>query len=174
MQKGRHCQIEAIASRDLGRAKAVAEELKIPKAYGSYAELLADPAIEAVYNPLPNHLHVPVSIEAAEAGKHVLCEKPIALTAAEAGELATAPGGVLISEAFMVRHHPQWLRARQLVGSKAHLEVSIPYNAPLGRMTRHYLNRGGKPAWGAATRSCRCVSSMPFFHSENAGEWEVS
>jgi predicted dehydrogenase len=98
MQKGRHCQIEAIASRDLGRAKAVAEELGIPRAYGSYAELLADPAIEAVYNPLPNHLHVPVSIEAAEAGKHVLCEKPIALSAEEAATLIEARdrAGVLI------------------------------------------------------------------------------
>src|SRR5918994_5363068 len=80
MQKSRHCRIEAIASRDLGRARAAAQALGIPKAYGSYAELLEDPDVEAVYNPLPNHLHVPVSIEAAAAGKHVLCEKPIALT----------------------------------------------------------------------------------------------
>jgi predicted dehydrogenase len=119
MQKGQHCRIEAIASRDLGRAKATAEALGIPKAYGSYAELLADPEIEAIYNPLPNHLHVPVSIEAAAAGKHVLCEKPIALTAEEAATLIEARdrAGVLIQEAFMVRHHPQWLRARELVRS---------------------------------------------------------
>ena len=117
MQKSRHCRIEAIASRDLGRARAAAEALGIPKAYGSYAELLADPAIEAVYNPLPNHLHVPISIEAAAAGKHVLCEKPIALTAAEAEKLIEARdrAGVLIQEAFMVRYHPQWRRTRELV-----------------------------------------------------------
>ena len=117
MQKSRHCRIEAIASRDPGRAKAAAEALGIPKAYGSYAELLADPAIEAVYNPLPNHLHVPLSTEAAAAGKHVLCEKPIALTAQEAAKLIEARdrAGVLIQEAFMVRYHPQWLRARELV-----------------------------------------------------------
>jgi predicted dehydrogenase len=117
MQKSRHCRIEAIASRDLGRARAAAEALGIAKAYGSYAELLADPTIEAVYNPLPNHLHVPVSIEAAAAGKHVLCEKPIALTAEEAGKLIAARdrAGVLIQEAFMIRYHPQWLRARELV-----------------------------------------------------------
>jgi predicted dehydrogenase len=117
MQKSRHCRIEAIASRDLGRARAAAETLGIPKAYGSYAELLADPAIEAVYNPLPNHLHVPISIEAAAAGKHVLCEKPIALTADEAAKLIEARdrAGVLIQEAFMVRCHPQWRRARELV-----------------------------------------------------------
>ena len=90
MQKGRHCRIEAIASRDLGRARAAAEALGIPRTYGSYAEMLADPAIEAVYNPLPNHLHVPLSIEAAAAGKHVLCEKPIALSAQEAAKLIEA------------------------------------------------------------------------------------
>jgi predicted dehydrogenase len=117
MQKSRHCRIEAIASRDLGRARAAAQALNIPKAYGSYAELLEDPEIEAVYNPLPNHLHVPISIEAAAAGKHVLCEKPIALTAAEAEKLIEARdhAGVLVQEAFMVRYHPQWRRTRELV-----------------------------------------------------------
>ena len=117
MQKSRHCRIEAIASRDLGRARAAAQALGIPKAYGSYAELLEDPDVEAVYNPLPNHLHVPISIEAAAAGKHVLCEKPIALTAEEAEKLIEARdhAGVLVQEAFMVRYHPQWRRTRELV-----------------------------------------------------------
>ena len=117
MQQGEHCRIVAIASRDLTRARAAAEALGISRAYGSYAELLQDPEIDAVYNPLPNHLHVPVSIEAAAAGKHVLCEKPIALTAEEAERLVAARdhAGVLIQEAFMVRSHPQWLRARELV-----------------------------------------------------------
>jgi len=117
MQKSRHCRIQAIASRDLALAKKWAKELGIPKAYGSYEELLADREIEAIYNPLPNHLHVPWSIKAAEAGKHVLCEKPIALDAKEAGQLLAARDrtGRLIAEAFMVRGHPQWLRARELV-----------------------------------------------------------
>jgi predicted dehydrogenase len=117
MQQSRRCRIVAIASRDLSRARAAAEALGIPKAYGSYAELLGDPEIEAVYNPLPNHLHVPISIEAAAAGKHVLCEKPVALSAEEAGKLIAARdrAGVLVQEAFMVRCHPQWLRARELV-----------------------------------------------------------
>ena len=117
MQQSAHCRILAIASRDRARARAAAEALGIPRAYGSYAELLEDPEIEAVYNPLPNHLHVPVSIEAAAAGKHVLCEKPIALTEQEAEKLVRARdhAGVLIQEAFMVRSHPQWLRARELV-----------------------------------------------------------
>jgi predicted dehydrogenase len=117
MQKSKHCRIQAIASRDLALAKKWAKELGIPKAYGSYEELLADREIEAVYNPLPNHLHVPWSIKAAEAGKHVLCEKPIALDAKEAEQLVAARTrtGKLITEAFMVRSHPQWLRARELV-----------------------------------------------------------
>ena len=117
MQKSRHCRIRAIASRDLALAERWAKALGIPKAYGSYEELLTDPEIEAVYNPLPNHLHVPWSIKAAEAGKHVLCEKPIALDAREAGQLLAARNrtGKLIAEAFMVRGHPQWLRARELV-----------------------------------------------------------
>ena len=87
MQKGDLTTVTAIASRDLARAQAAAAALGIPKAYGSYEELLADPEIDAVYNPLPNHLHVPWTIRAAEAGKHVLCEKPIALSSAEARTL---------------------------------------------------------------------------------------
>src|SRR5271165_2777982 len=90
MQKGRLTEVTAIASRDLTKARETARQLAIPKAYGSYAELLADPEIDAIYNPLPNHLHVPWSIKAAKAGKHVLCEKPIAMTTAEAQELADA------------------------------------------------------------------------------------
>ena len=105
-------EIVGIASRDLNKARKAAADLKIPKAYGSYEEMLADPEIEAVYNPLPNHLHVPWSIRAAEAGKHVLCEKPISLTVAECRTLMEARDrtGVKIGEAFMVRTHPQWLR----------------------------------------------------------------
>jgi len=117
MQKGSLCEIVAVGSRDLERARQMADDLGIPKAYGSYEELLADPAVEAIYNPLPNHLHVPWSIKAAEAGKHVLCEKPLALTADEAQTLIEARDrtGKLIEEAFMVRHHPQWRRVRELV-----------------------------------------------------------
>src|SRR5690349_13122934 len=119
MQKSRHCRIQAIASRDLALAKKWAQTLGIPKAYGSYEELLADPDIEAVYNPLPNHLHVPWSIKAAEAGKHVLCEKPISMSVAEARQLIAArdKSGVKIGEAFMVRTHPQWLRTKELIRS---------------------------------------------------------
>ena len=119
MQKGDWTEVSAIASRDLGKAEEVARSLGIAKAYGSYEELLADPQIEAIYNPLPNQLHVPWTIKAAEAGKHVLCEKPLSMTVAEAKTLLPVQqrSGVIIGEAFMVRTHPQWLRARELVAS---------------------------------------------------------
>jgi predicted dehydrogenase len=119
MQRGTLTEIAAIASRDLARAENAARELGIPKAYGSYEELIADPAIDAIYNPLPNHLHVPWSVKAAEAGKHVLCEKPIALTIGETNELIAARDrtGVKIGEAFMVHVHPQWLRTLEIVRS---------------------------------------------------------
>jgi predicted dehydrogenase len=119
MQQCTRAEVSAIASRDLARAEDAARDLGIAKAYGSYEELLADPEIDAIYNPLPNHLHVPWSIKAAEAGKHVLCEKPIALTSAQCRELIAARDrtGVKIGEAFMVRTHPQWLRAREIVRS---------------------------------------------------------
>jgi predicted dehydrogenase len=117
MQKGEWSEIAAIASRDLTKAEEAARKLRIRKAYGSYEELLADTEIEAIYNPLPNHLHVPWSIKAAEAGKHVLCEKPLSLTVAEAKTLLAVRErwGVKIGEAFMVKTHPQWLRTRELI-----------------------------------------------------------
>ena len=117
MRSSRLARTVAIASRDLTKARAAASALGIARAYGSYEELLADPDVEAIYNPLPNHLHVPWSIRAANAGKHVLCEKPIALSAEEARELLAArdANGVQIAEAFMVRVHPQWLEVKRLV-----------------------------------------------------------
>lgn len=117
MQQGVRTEITAIASRDAVVARDTAAQLNIPKSYGSYEELLADPEIDAIYNPLPNQLHVPWSIKAAEQGKHVLCEKPIALTAAETLTLIEVRNrtGVKMGEAFMVRTHPLWLRVRELV-----------------------------------------------------------
>lgn len=111
--------VVGMASRDLAKARSVADSLGIEKAYGTYEALLADPAIDAIYNPLPNHLHVPWTIKALDAGKHVLCEKPIALTAEEAEQLIQARerSGKLVAEAFMVRFHPQWVRAREIVRS---------------------------------------------------------
>lgn len=117
MQRGEWSQIVAIASRDLPKAKRAARALGISSAYGSYEELLVDPDVEAVYIPLPNHLHVHWSIRAAEAGKHVLCEKPVGLTAREAVSLVEARDrtGVKLEEAFMVRTHPQWVGVLDLL-----------------------------------------------------------
>jgi len=119
MQRGELSEVVGIASRDRTKAEQAAGALGIQKAYGSYAEMLADAEIEAVYNPLPNHLHVPVSIQAAEAGKHVLCEKPIGMGVAEMLELIAVRDrtGVIIEEAFMVCTHPQWVRVIDLVRS---------------------------------------------------------
>jgi predicted dehydrogenase len=120
MQRSEHCQVVAIASRDAARGEAAARTLRIPVAHTSYEALLADPHVEAVYNPLPNHLHVLWSIAALEAGKHVLCEKPIGLTAGEGQKLVDAARRfprLKVMEAFMYRHHPQWQRALQIVRS---------------------------------------------------------
>ncbi len=119
MQRSRWSRVVAIASRDESRARSAAEAMGIERAHGSYDALLADPEVEAVYIPLPNHLHVPWSVRAADAGKHVLCEKPIALSAAAAQHLKSVRdrNRVLIAEAFMVRVHPQWLKTRDLVRS---------------------------------------------------------
>jgi predicted dehydrogenase len=119
MQRGELTEIAAIASRDEARARDAAEKLGIAKAYGSYEALLADPEIEAIYNPLPNELHVPWTEKALAAGKHVLCEKPIALDAEEARRLIAArdASGKRLAEAFMVRFHPQWRRAKEIVAS---------------------------------------------------------
>ena len=127
MAKAPSSEVLAIASRNGEKARKAAVDLGIARAYGSYEELLADPQIDAIYNPLPNHLHVPWSIRAAEAGKHVLCEKPIALTVAEVDELIAVRDrtGVNIGEAFMVKTHPQWLRARDLVRSGAVGELRV-------------------------------------------------
>lgn len=150
MQRSSRCEITAIASRDLARATNAARELDIPNAYGSYEELLADKTVEAVYNPLPNHLHVPWTIKAAEAGKHVLCEKPIALNAGEAKTLIDVRNrtGVKIQEAFMVRTHPQWLETRRLVksgriGSLRSITCFFSYFNPDPANIRNQLELGG-------------------------------
>lgn len=119
MQRGEYCAVTAIASRDGAKARAAADSLGIEKSYGSYEELLADPEIDAIYNPLPNQLHVPWTAKAAEAGKHVLCEKPLSLTVAEAETLLAVRDrtGVKIGEAFMIRSFTQWLRVGELLRS---------------------------------------------------------
>ena len=150
MQTRANCRIEAIASRDAGRAGAAARALGIPRAHGSYEALLDDPDIDAVYNPLPNHLHVPWTVRAMEAGKHVLCEKPAAPNAAEAEALVAARErtGRQVQEAFMVRHHPQWLRARALlragrIGRVRAVQAVFAYDNPDPANIRNRRETGG-------------------------------
>ena len=172
MQLGEYCDIVAIASRKLEKAQPAARQLGIPKAYGSYEELLADPDIDAVYIPLPNHLHVPWSIKALNAGKHVLCEKPIGLNAAQSEELLAATKKhpqLKVMEAFMYRHHPQWQRARQLVAEgrigklRAIQSFFSYYNVDPGNI-RNTAEVGGG---GLMDIGCYCISMSRFiFGSE--------
>lgn len=165
MKKSALLELRAIASRDEARARSTADALGIPGAYGSYDALLADPEIEAVYIPLPNHLHVPFALRAAAAGKHVLCEKPIALTAAEAMALREAAGKVLIAEAFMVRFHPQWLRARELVregriGTLRAVQMFFGYNNVDPGNVRNKADIGGG---GLYDIGCYAIAAGRYF-----------
>ncbi len=172
MQRGLYTEVVAIASRDLEKARSTAKALRIPRAYGSYEELLADPEIEAVYNPLPNHLHVPWSIQALKAGKHVLCEKPIAMTTAEARLLAAAAEKhrhLKVMEAFMYRNHPQWLLAVRLIrngkiGTLKTIQSFFSYhNTDLGNV-RNIPEFGGG---GLMDIGCYCISlSRLLFNAE--------
>jgi predicted dehydrogenase len=148
MMKSKDIEIRAISSRTLPTAKKWAKKLGIPVAYGSYEDMLDDPDIEVVYNPLPNHLHVPLTLAAAAKGKHVLCEKPIALTAKEAEKLRSAAGSVMIAEAFMVRQHPQWLKAREMaqsgkLGTLRAIQCYFGYHNVDARNVRNMADIGG-------------------------------
>jgi predicted dehydrogenase len=170
MQNGAWSEIAAIASRDARKAEGAAKSLGIPKAYGSYEAMLADPEIEAIYNPLPNHLHVPWSIKAAEAGKHVLCEKPLSLSVAEAKTLLPVRErtGVKIGEAFMVKTHPQWLRVRELIqkgviGDLRSIVCAFSY------FNRDSQNVRNIPEWGGGGLmdiGCYPITTSRFVFSE--------
>jgi predicted dehydrogenase len=167
MKQGEYCEMVGIASRNLEKARAAADQLGFAKAYGSYEELLADPEIEAVYIPLPNHLHVPWSIKALEAGKHVLCEKPIGLTSQEAQELLDVSKkhpDLKIMEAFMYRHHPHWQRARQLVqegaiGQLRTIQTLFTYYNDDPNNIRNMADIGGG---GLMDIGCYCISLSRF------------
>ena len=119
LRRARRSRVVAIASRDIVLARRAADEAGIPRAHGSYEALLADPDVDAVYIPLPNHLHAEWTIAAARAGKHVLCEKPLAMTSADAERMIAAcdAAGVRLMEAFMYRLHPSWVAVRELVAA---------------------------------------------------------
>jgi predicted dehydrogenase len=163
MQRGQYCAIVGIASRSLDEAQAAAAELGIPRAYGAYEELLADPEIEAVYIPLPNHLHVPWSIRALEAGKHVLCEKPIGLSSQEAEQLVEAAARhpeLKVMEAFMYRFHPQWQWARRLVqeGKIGELRVVQAFFSYHNVDAGNIRNRPEMGGGGLMDIGCYCIS----------------
>jgi predicted dehydrogenase len=148
MRKSRSLVVAGLASRDLQRAQRAAAELGIEKAYGSYEAMLADPGIEAVYNPLPNQLHVPLTLAAARAGKHVLCEKPMALHAADLEALRPYARNVHIREAFMVRFHPQWIEAREqirhgTIGTLRFIQVGFSYFNDDPANIRNQADTGG-------------------------------
>ncbi|OMF27166.1 oxidoreductase [Paenibacillus sp. FSL H8-0548] len=146
-------EVAAIASRNVDNAKKTAEELDIPVAYGSYEELLADSSIDVVYIPLPNHLHREWAIRAAEAGKHILCEKPLALTASEAAEMeeAAAKAGVLLSEAFMYRYHPRYDLIKKLIDSGEIGEVRGIRSAFTFNNAGHKENVRYRKEWGGGS-----------------------
>lgn len=170
MQAGAFSEITGIASRDLKKAQDAAAKLGIAKAYESYEEMLADPEIEAVYNPLPNHLHVPWSIKAAEAGKHVLCEKPLSLDAAEARTLLAARDRykVNIGEAFMVKTHPQWLRTRELArsGKIGELRSIGGYFSYFNRDEKNVRNVAGWGGGGIFDIGCYPITTSRFVFGE--------
>jgi predicted dehydrogenase len=167
LQASTYGEVKAIASRDLVQGKTTAAGLKIPLVYGSYEELLNDPTVDAVYIPLPNHLHVPWAIKAIQAGKHVLCEKPVALTAAEAGELLAVTKQypqLKVMEAFMYRFHPQWVQAKKLVkegriGTLKTIQSFFSYYNADPNNIRNKKELGGG---GMMDIGCYCVSLSRF------------
>ena len=172
IQQCQYVDVSAIASRSLDRARAVAAQFGIPRAFGTYEELIDDTAIDVIYNPLPNHLHVPWSIRALEAGKHVLCEKPLALSAEEAKLLVDAADRhprLKVMEAFMYRMHPQWRRARQIVNDGGIGEIRTIhsvfsyFNADGGNIRNQAETGGG----GLMDIGCYSISLSRFiFDSE--------
>lgn len=171
MQKGEFCDIVAIASENKERLTAEARRLNIPTVYNSYQDLLDDREIDAVYIPLPNHLHVPWAIKAIEADKHVLCEKPIALSSAGAMQLLNAAKQkpyLKVMEAFMYRFHPQWQHAKKLVtdgaiGELRSIQSSFSYyNVDPGNI-RNQKDAGGG---GLMDIGCYCVSLSRFIYGK--------
>lgn len=162
-----YCDIAAISSRNLESAQEAAQKLGIPKAYGSYEALLEDPDIDAIYNPLPNHMHVDWSIKALEAGKHVLCEKPLGLNAADAKRLLEAEArypDLKVMEAFMYRFHPVWIKAKELAhdGSIGQLRTIQSFFSYFNDDPNNIRNRVDIGGGGLMDIGCYCISLARF------------
>lgn len=145
-----HNEVKAIASRSIETAQATAAELQIPIAYGSYEEMLADPDLDVIYIPLPNHLHKEWSIKAARSGKHVLCEKPIALNSVEAAEMARVAKeeNIIMAEAFMYRYHPRYKLIKQMIadgeiGEVRHIRGGFTFNNGASTDNVRYVKEWG-------------------------------
>jgi predicted dehydrogenase len=182
IQQADNCIVKGIASRSKGKANIAAQKLSIPKAYGSYKKLLADPSIDAIYNPLPNHLHVLKTVEALEAGKHVLCEKPIALNSQEAKKLVQKVNeypNLKVMEAFMYRFHPQWKKAKSLIsereiGTLKTVDSFFSYYNDDPDNIRNNSDMGGG---GLMDIGCYCISLSRFLFDEEpvnlSGYWKI-
>lgn len=182
MQQAPNCTVTAISSRSSARAREVAEKLDIPHYYSSYEDLLANTEIDAIYNPLPNHLHVPYTMKAMEAGKHVLCEKPIALDAGEAQKLLDATKEypeLKVMEAFMYRFHPQWIRTKSMIengeiGELQTVQSFVSYYKDDPDNIRNKAEFGGG---GLMDIGCYCISIPRFLFDkepENViGHWKI-
>ena len=173
-QKSKYSEVTAIASRDIRRAASIAAQLKVPKTYGTYEELLADPEIDVIYNPLPNNLHVDWTLKALKAGKHVLCEKPIGLNYADARRLEIAAKGfprLKVMEAFMYRHHPQWQKVKKLVGAKAIGEIKAVHSlySYYNVDTSNIRNRVEAGGGGMLDIGCYCTSLSRFVFGREPG-----
>ncbi|NBC27516.1 MAG: Gfo/Idh/MocA family oxidoreductase [Bacteroidetes bacterium] len=163
IRQSSHCRVEGIASRNSVRAKETASEFDIPRSYGSYEALLADSRIDAVYIPLPNHLHVEWSVKALEAGKHVLCEKPIGLNAGEARQLKAASDrfpSLKVMEAFMYRYHPRWKRVAEIVqaGGLGEIRAVHCYFSYYNTDPENYRNKSGMGGGALMDVGCYAVS----------------
>jgi predicted dehydrogenase len=174
IQKSPNCTVDAICSRNLEQAKATAKLLNIEKAYGTYEELLNDPDIDAVYIPLPNHLHVKWAIKAMQAGKHVLCEKPIGISAAEASELVQESQKyphLKVMEAFMYRFHPQWQKVKSLIAEGVIDEVKTIHSFfSYFNIDPQNIRNNIEVAGGALMDiGCYCVSFPRFLFNEEPG-----
>jgi predicted dehydrogenase len=170
MKAGNFCSIEAVASRSIESAREVAEQFGISKAYGSYEELIADPSIDAVYIPLPNHLHAEWTIKAAKHGKHVLCEKPLAMNCAEVRTLidVQSEANVKIEEAFMVRTHPLWTTARELLkkGRIGKLQSVMMFFSYFNDDPKNIRNQSYTGGGALMDIGCYCVNFSRFIFAD--------
>src|SRR5699024_6875406 len=182
MQQGTRCKITAIASRSYDRAAKTADSLNIPQAYGSYEQLLADAEVEAIYNPLPNHLHIPWTEKALKAGKHVLCEKPIGLSTGDAENLieeAARNPQLKVMEAVMYKHHPRWIEAKELINSGELGEIKYIHSlfTYFNNDATNIRNQPDIRGVGLMDIGCYCISAPRFLLGEEPqkvmGEMDV-